>query len=197
MAGEPAVPRIKERFIYTAPFRDRKRPGRVTKVRILNADGHIDYAHQKGLKFVGAEMVDRWEELVEDPRTGTKRSVKWCIMRARVVMADGTEAWAHSCVSSEDNFVNQIGREVEVAETRAKKRALADAANITEEVISPDAATPTREAVDMGLEPGDAEEPAIPADARTPAPAPAPAPAPVSTPGSPLEPGASDDQFQI
>lgn len=155
---------IDERFIFHGKFKDKL--GHTKKVRMLNADGHVDYAHQKGLVSLTTEYT-RWTEGDKDNLT------RWCIAKATaIVMSDkgGTvTATGISCVSDRDRFVKDAGREVEVAETRAKKRALADAANITEKVITPEGKEPARETVDTPLDDGgEVEEPSneIPAGIR-------------------------------
>ncbi len=149
----PTDAAIDERFIYKVHFRDKK-TGRLNPVRMLNADGHIDYAHKKGLVSLTTEVISRWAE-----NEGKSNETRWCIaMATAVVMGDkgGTVTCTGiSCVNDRDKAVKQPGYEVEVAETRAKKRALADAANITERLISPEGKTPTRETVDQDLESGD------------------------------------------
>lgn len=164
-------PVIEERFVVKPRFSGK---GGTKTIRMLNADGHIDAAHRMGLISLTTEIIDRWNEDTnqtnEENETFVSRT-RWCIVRATaVVFAPGggsITATGISCTSDRDKFVKQPGHEVAVAETRAKKRALADACNITERFISPDNTEPTRETVDMPLpkdEDKDNEKPGIPQD---------------------------------
>ena len=173
-----SAPEVNKRFIVKVPFNNR-RTGRVTMTNMLNAEGYLDYAQQCGLVKLDAKIIERWTEdsvvKIQDrdennkPIPGTFKDVvqktRWCIAQATcVVLRSGVShtkrpilpedtivAVAHASANDRDQFVKQPGYEVQVAETRAKKRAIADACNLTEMQISPDADSPTREAVDMPL----------------------------------------------
>jgi len=140
-------PKINPRFIYTTKFRSGKLGGKIHEVPALNADGHIDYAHQVGLKSVGTELISR--EKVDDLDGNT---TWWATVQVWIKLSDGRQASALSCCSSRDPRVTQPGYEVAVAETRALKRAIAVVCNITEELINPTSKEPTRETVDVPLD---------------------------------------------
>lgn len=167
-------PIIEERFVVKPRFSGK---GGTKTIRMLNADGHIDAAHRMGLVSLTTEIIDRWNEdsnqSNDEGETFISRT-RWCIVRATAVVSHGggtITATGISCTSDRDKFVKQPGHEVAVAETRAKKRALADACNITERFISPDNTEPTRETVDMPLpKDEDTEKPGIPSDMIRPVP---------------------------
>jgi hypothetical protein len=201
-SNEP-VPVIDERFVVKAPFRSTKPGGKTKHVRMLNADGHIDVAHKMGLIRLSTEVLERWVESSEQTNDDGEKFIsqtRWCMVKATAVvkspkgqgepiMAEGT-AVAHD----RDKFVKQPGYEVMVAETRAIKRALSNACNITDKYINPTEETPTRETVDMPLPPDDFddEKPGLPADMlRRPDITP-----PVSS-IKPRDPSASKEQFDI
>jgi hypothetical protein len=151
------IPQIEERFVVKIRFKG-KRPGESTLVRMLNADGHIDAAHKMGLISLRSEILERWIEETEQTNDESEKFIsrtRWCIVKVTaqvrspeggVITVDGI-----SCTNDRDKFVKQPGYEVVVAETRAIKRALANACNLTEKYISPDSEEPTRETVDMPL----------------------------------------------
>jgi hypothetical protein len=166
------VPDIDERFVVKAPFRSTKAGGKTKFVRMLNADGHIDVAHKMGLIGLETTVLERWVESSEQTNDDGEKFVsqtRWCMVKARAsvksptgetIVADGT-AVAHD----RDKFVKQPGYEIMVAETRAIKRALSNACNITDKYINPEEGEPTRETVDMPLPPDDFDEkPGLPSD---------------------------------
>lgn len=137
-------PKINQRFIYTLKFRA-GRLGSQKETVALTADGHIDYAHKVGLKEVHSELITR--ERQEDP---SGNITWWATVKVIITLENGIIASGISCCSSRE--VSKPGFEVSVAETRALKRAIAVACNITEELISPSAKEPTRETVDIPLD---------------------------------------------
>lgn len=139
------MPSVDPRFIYPLSFRNRK-TGRIETRPDLNADGYLDYAHQIGLVSVESELLRYTTETADDGGM-----VRWATVRVTVVVGNIT-ATGLSCTSNRDRFVKEPGYEVAVAETRALKRALAIAANVTEKVINPSGTVPTREIVDVPLE---------------------------------------------
>jgi hypothetical protein len=64
-----ADPQIKERFIYTPIFTN-QRTKKKTKVRMLNFEGYLDYAHQKGLIELSSEILGITIEEKEVPVKG-------------------------------------------------------------------------------------------------------------------------------
>lgn len=160
-------PIVEERFVVKPRFGPRI-------VRMLNADGHIDIAHKMGLVSLKTDLLHKWVEEIEQTNDENEKFVSrthWCIVRvtATVKAPDGRSTITCdgiSCVNDRDKFVKQPGYEIAVAETRAIKRALANACNITEKYISPDAREPTRETIDMPLPKSDEvdEKPGLPAD---------------------------------
>lgn len=149
--GEMPTPDIDERFIFKARFGPKI-------VRMLNADGHIDVAHKMGLESLKITLLDSRTTEIEQINDEGERFIsrtRWAIVlaTAKVKAPDGSiiECDDISCANDRDKFVKAPGFEVAVAATRAIKRALASACNITEKYISPDAKEPTREFVDMQL----------------------------------------------
>ena len=139
----PPVLEIDPRFIYKVT-RLNKKTKRYEHIPALNADGHIDYAHRLGLDWIKTQIVS--ENLVQ----GADGSfTHWVTVKATVYIR-GTEFTGMACSNS--RVVKEQGFEVAVAETRAIKRAIAFACNITEKIINPGGEIPTREIVDMPLE---------------------------------------------
>jgi hypothetical protein len=147
MTGQPE---IKDRFIFRPRFKG-------TPVPILNADGHVDYAHQIGFDWSNTKIIEMHSEKEEDGSV-----TRWATVKVTVSIG-GKKASGISCANTRDQFVKQPGYEVAVAETRALKRAIALAANITEDIINPKGKLPTREFVDMPIRETDIDDD-IPAD---------------------------------
>lgn len=122
-------PRINPRFIYTTKFRNKI--GKIVEIPDLNADGYIDFAHQVGIGCINSTLISR--EMYKDENGNV---TWWATVKVEVVMKSGIKTAGISCCSSRDPRVTQPGYEVSVAETRALKRALALATNVTEKVIS-------------------------------------------------------------
>jgi hypothetical protein len=175
MTDKPPTPTINPRFIIQVPFRD-SRTKKVNFVPVLNHDGYIDYAHQVGLISTRTEII---EQRVEETPSGTDElgrpkvdRTRWCTVRVTVEVESPRgkiSAQGIASVCDRDKWASrQLGMEVAVAETRAEKRAIAKACNITEAVINPTGENPTRETVDMPIQRADIEEPEeIPKDVRT------------------------------
>lgn len=144
-AGQPI---IDPRFIYQVTRKNR-RTMKYETFPALNADGYVDCAHQMGLGDVKTEIVDI--ETTHDTDGGVTR---WVTVQATVNVA-GRVVTGLSCANSRK--VTEPGFEVAVAETRAIKRAIAIACNITEKVINPGGEIPTREIVDLPIEEPDHE----------------------------------------
>jgi len=153
-AVQPSVtskPRLNPRFIYTSKFRSKL--GKVTEVHDLTADGHIDYAHKIGIDRLVSTLISH-ERIVTDGE------ITWyATVRVEVQLKNGMCASGLSCCTSRDQRVTQQGFEVAVAETRALKRAIGVACNITEEMISNafmaqsvEPTRPTREFVEEPLD---------------------------------------------
>jgi hypothetical protein len=152
---EKKKPEIDPRFVYQVTRRNR-RTNKTETAPALNADGHIDYAHQIGLDCVTTEIVDN---VTTEDRDGG--STRWITMKATVSI-NGKLFTGFACANSRK--VMEPGNEVALAETRAIKRAIAVACNITEKVINPSGKIPTREIVDMPLDEHDEEEHDIPSE---------------------------------
>ena len=190
MAGERGSQngaKINPNLIYVAKFGNRK-TGKTDSVPMLTLDGYIDYAHQLGLISLTTEIVKIWDERTPaglDENNQPKESVtRWCIVKAIAVIKGGIKGdnitvTGITCVNDLDKFVKNPGGEIAVAETRAKKRALAGACGITDDMIAiaveekkkaPIGQTrfPKRETVDAPLETdyGDDGE-GIPSDVKT------------------------------
>lgn len=175
---EKSKPKIKERFIYTPSFRGKK-------VRMLNSDGYLDYAYQMGLVSLIPELIRERETTATILKTddfgkiehdGDNNPImltittRWVLFKATAVVhgpnGELITAVAHAEVNDKDTkAVKDPWHLASVAETRAIKRVLASACCITEELISPHAKGPTREA--EGLEPEGDEDPDIPQKVRT------------------------------
>jgi hypothetical protein len=165
MPQEIPTPDINERFIAKPRFGPKI-------VRMLNADGHIDVAHKMGLVSLKTTLVEYKVEDIESENEEKERFIsrtRWAtvIVTAKVKAPDGSiiECDGMSCVNDRDTSVKKPGYEVSVAETRAMKRALASACNITERFIDPKGDAPTREFVDMPLRKDETDEkPGLPDD---------------------------------
>lgn len=160
-SSQPSSPSINSRFVYFAK-RYNKNLKKFEFIPQLNADGHIDYAHQFDLGDIKTEIIDT--DTYTDVDGGR---VRWVTVKATVII-DGRTVTGMSTECSRN--VQQIGFETSIAETRALKRAIAFACNITEKIINPEGETPTREIVDMPLDnPLDEEENKIPTEKTKPA----------------------------
>ncbi len=157
------TPTINPRFIVRPRF------GKIT-VPILTADGHIDYAHQVGLISSSTQIINQ-ERTVEDDGSVTR----WCTVKVTICCNDVKDIEGKkkitvdgiACASTRDKFVKEPGYEVAVAETRALKRAIAVAYNITDLIINPTGTTATREFVDLPFRKGvidEDEDDIIPSD---------------------------------
>lgn len=158
MTDSPTTPKIDPRFIYLVT-RKNKKTMKFETAPALNADGHIDYAFQLGMGDVLTEIVDL--QTTQDPDGGTTR---WVTVKATVTIGDRT---CTGMSSANSRRVSEPGFEVAVAETRAIKRAIAVCCNITEKLINPDGATPSRDMVDLPLDQPE-PEPEIPQHIRKP-----------------------------
>lgn len=152
------APTIDPRFIYQVTRKNR-RTMKYETFPALNADGYVDCAHQMGLGDVKTEIVD-----IETTHGSDGSVTRWVTVQATVNVA-GRVVTGLSCANSRK--VTEPGFEVAVAETRAIKRAIAVACNITEKVINPGGEIPTREIVDLPLEEPE-HDPDIPENIRKP-----------------------------
>lgn len=170
-----APPVVNQRFVIKTPFRNRS-TGKTTYAYILNSDGHIDVAHQMGLVSLTTEIIDQWKEEVPagvDENNNPRMDVTWWIrVQATAVVANQrsptgiTTTTAYCTAHDRDRFVKSPEYLLAVAETRAKKRALSDACNITEAMIHPEGKEATREAEGLPIDGGADDEPKIPGDVR-------------------------------
>jgi hypothetical protein len=141
--SSPPILEIDPRFIYKIS-RLNKKTKRYEHYPALNADGHIDYAYRSGLDGIKTEIIS--ENLVQ----GADGSfTHWVTIKATVNIF-GKTFMGMACSNS--RVVQEAGYEVAIAETRAIKRAIAVACNITEKVINPSGSIPTRDIVDIPLE---------------------------------------------
>jgi hypothetical protein len=172
------TPTINKKFIIQTPFRNKK-TGKTDRVPILNHDGFIDAAHQFGLISLTAEIVRQWEIRTpagKDEHGNDKEDVtRWIEVKATAVVKGdepGTviTATGFCCAQDRDQFVKKPEYLLQVAETRAKNRALGDACGITDDLYDPEGKGPSREAHDLPPIPqGDEEEPdGIPPEIRRP-----------------------------
>ena len=171
---------VNQRFVIKTPFRNRN-TGKTTYAYILNSDGHIDIAHQMGLVSLKTRIVSEWRDRVsagDDEHGNPKFDDTWWVrVQATAVVVNPkspsgvTTVTAYNTSNDRDRFVKSPEHLLAVAETRAKKRALSDACNITEAVIHPEGKEATREAEGLPITIGDAEdEPNIPRDVQRRAP---------------------------
>lgn len=171
MSQDKTPPRINTRFIITTPFKNR-RSGKIEKVPLLNMDGHLDIAHQYGLISLTSKIIREWEVKVpagQDEYKNDKFDITaWIEVKATAIVRSpdglGTIITDGYCRANDrDRFVKSPEYLLAVAETRAKKRALYQACNITEEMINPGGTAPTREAVDLPIiDDSDESSPEIP-----------------------------------
>ncbi len=136
-------PPIDTRFIYPISRFDKK-TRKYETVLALNADGHIDYAYTCGFDSISTEIVN--EQIIEGADGSTTH---WVTVKA-TVSVKGRQFNGLACCNS--RVVSTAGFEVAIAETRAIKRAIAIAYNITEKKINPGGIKPTREIVDIPLD---------------------------------------------
>lgn len=178
---EPKAPRfgtpvINPRFVIKTPFRNRK-TGKTTYAYILNSDGHIDVAHQMGLVSLTTEIVDEWCNRIPaglDENNSPRYDETWWVrVKATAVVVNPksptgvTTVIAYNTSNDRDRFVKSPEHLLAVAETRAKKRALSDACNITEALIHPEGTEATREAEGLPITDSSLDdEPNIPGDVR-------------------------------
>lgn len=165
------APVVSERFVIQTKFNNKGKP---TIVPILNADGHIDIAHQIGLISLTSRIIRQWSvekpagvDEYENPKTDV---TNWVEVEAVAVVkgskpGETITANGFCCANDRDRFVKSPEYLLAVADTRAKKRALADACNITEAMINPKGKSATRETVDIPLVDNE-EDPAIPQEIR-------------------------------
>ena len=177
MADEPkrSASVVNQRFVIKTPFRN-KRTGKTTFAFLLNSDGHIDVAHQMGLVSLTTEIIDEWCERVPaglDENNQPRFDETWWVrVKATAVVANPasptgtTTVTAYNTSHDRDKFVKNPEYLLSVAETRAKKRALSDACNITEAMIHPEGTEATREAEGIPITGDDDDEPRIPASVR-------------------------------
>jgi len=168
-------PVVNQRFVIKTPFKGKM--GKTTYAHILNGDGHIDVAHQVGLISLTTEIIDEWKTEVPaglDEYNNPKTDVTWWIrVKAIAIVVNpksptGTTTTTGYCTANDrDRFIKSPEYLLAVADTRAKKRALADACNITEAMINPDATEATREAEGIPMSRlDDDDEPNIPKEVR-------------------------------
>lgn len=150
-------PTIDKRFVYPIT-RFNKKTKKYDTVLALNADGHIDYAHACGVNNIITEIVN--EQIVEGADGG---STHWVTVKATVFL-HGVQFTGLSCCNS--RIAQTAGFEVAIAETRAIKRAIAFACNITEKKINPEGIAPTREIVDIPLDDHETDVDEIPESIR-------------------------------
>jgi len=158
-----------------------------------------------GLVSLTTKIVDEWRERIpsgEDEHGNPKFDDTWWVrVQATAVVANPkspngtTRVTAYNTTNDRDRFVKSPEHLIAVAETRAKKRALSDACNITEAMIHPDGKEATREAEGLPIvAPGD-EDPDIPGDVRRKADISPPLSRPASHPSENPAPGKV--QFQL
>jgi len=137
------MPEIDPRFVYR--FTKFNKKSKIYETHLgLTADGHIDYAYRCGMEKIITEIIE--EKFVEGVDGSTTH---WVSVKATVYIR-GVTFTGMSCSNS--RVVQEPGFELAVAETRAIKRAVAIACNITEKIINPGGETPTRDIVDLPID---------------------------------------------